>query len=142
MTTYKSVKWNNIKEGDNLPPIKREITRTTVISTAIATRDFQDVHHDHEAAKRSGTPDIFLNILTTGGLIGKFLTGWSGPESELKNVVINLALPCYPGDTLTSTGQIVKKYTEGDDHLVEIAYSLTTGNGAHGSGTATMALPK
>lgn len=138
---HTSIKWGSVNEGDKIPEQRREITRTTVISTAIATRDFQNVHHDHEAAKKSGTPDIFLNILTTGGLIGKFLTDWTGPEGELKNVTIKLAMPCYPGDTLTSTGSVVKKHEDGGQHLVDIEYTLSTANGSHALGTATVALP-
>lgn len=137
----KSVYWNDVKEGDELPVQKREITRTTVIATAIATRDFTPVHHDHEAAQRSGAKDIFLNILTTGGLIGKYMTDWSGPEGELKKMVIRLGATCYPGDTLTSTGKVVKKYKQGEDHLVDVEYNLSVAMGPHAWGTVTMALP-
>ncbi len=140
---YTSIKWGAVNEGDALPEKSREITRTTVVSTAIATRDFQDVHHDHEAAKKSGTKDIFLNILTTGGLIGKYLTDWSGPEGELKKVDIKLAMPCYPGDTLVGTGSVMKKYEENGQHLVEIGYQMATASGGpHAMGTAILALPE
>jgi acyl dehydratase len=118
--SFKSIHWNEVKEGDELPVHKREITRTTVIATAIATRDFTPVHHDHVAAQKSGAQDIFLNILTTGGLIGKYMTDWSGPEGQLKKMVIRLGATCYPGDTLSSTGKVVKKYTLGDEHLVDV----------------------
>ncbi len=141
-TEFKSVRWDDIQEGDLLTEQQREITRTTIVSTAIATRDFQDVHHDHEAAKRSGVPDIFLNILSTGGLIGKFLTDWSGPEGNLKKIKINLAVPCFPGDTLTSTGKVVRKYEEDQQYLVDVEYLLATESGPHGRGLATMVLPK
>jgi len=50
--------------GTELPPVKIEATPTFVVSTALATRDFQDVHHDRDAAERRGSKDIFLNILT------------------------------------------------------------------------------
>lgn len=138
---YTSIKFSAVNEGDALPEDSREITRTTVVSTAIATRDFQNVHHDHEFAKKAGTPDIFLNILTTGGFIGKYLTDWSGPEGELKSVNIKLAMPCYPGDTLVGTGSIVKKYEEDGNCLVDIQYQFATASGPHALGTATMALP-
>ncbi len=138
---YASIKWDSVNEGDALPEESREITRTTVVSTAISSRDFQNVHHDHEAAKEAGTPDIFLNILTTGGFIGKYLTDWSGPEGELKNINIKLAMPCYPGDTLVGTGNVVKKYEDGGNCLVDIQYTFATKNGPHAMGTATMALP-
>jgi acyl dehydratase len=137
----KSIYWDAVKEGEELLVQKREITRTTVIATAIATRDFTPVHHDHEAAQKSGANDIFLNILTTGGFIGKYMTDWSGPEGQLKKIVIRLGATCYPGDTLTSTGKVVKKYTQGNEHLVDVEYNLSVAMGPHAWGTVTMALP-
>lgn len=138
---WKTVYWEEVKEGDELPTQTREITCTTVVATAIATRDFYPVHHDREFARSTGARDIFLNILTTGGLVGKYLTDWSGPEGQLKRIAIRLGAICYPGDTLTSTGKVVKKYTEGDEHLVDLEYTLSVAEGPHAMGTATMALP-
>jgi acyl dehydratase len=139
--SWKSIYWDDVAEGDELPTQTREITRTTIVATAIATRDFTPVHHDHEAAQREGAKDIFLNILSTGGFIGKYLTDWSGPEGELKKVTIRLGATVFPGDTLTSGGKIAKKYTDGDKHLVDVDFNLTVPMGPHAWGTATMALP-
>ncbi|MFC2027942.1 hypothetical protein ACFLU3_04575 [Chloroflexota bacterium] len=139
--SYKSIKFSEINEGDELPVYNREITRTTIVATAIATRDFTPVHHDHNVAQKSGANDIFLNILSTGGFIGKYLTDWSGPEGELKKVVISLGMTVYPGDTVMHTGKIAKKYTEGDENLVDVEYALSVAMGPHAWGTATVALP-
>ena len=139
--SYKSVKFSEINEGDELPVYSREITRTTIVATAIATRDFYPVHHDHEVAQQSGANDIFLNILSTGGFVGKYITDWSGPEGELKKIVIGLGMSVYPGDTVTHTGKIAKKYTEGDQNLIDVEYALSVATGPHAWGTATMALP-
>ncbi len=133
--------WDDVNEGDELAVDTREITRTTIVATAIATRDFTPVHHDHEVAQNEGAKDIFLNILSTGGFAGKYLTDWSGPEGKLKNITINLGATVFPGDTLTAGGKITKKYTEEDDHLVDVEYSLLVEMGPHAWGTATMALP-
>lgn len=138
---WESVCWDDIKEGDELPVQTREITATTIVSTAIASRDFQDVHHDYAAARSKGVKDIFLNILSTGGLVGKYLTDWSGPEGELKKITIRLGATVFPGDTLISTGKITQKYTEGDQHLVDVDFNLSVAMGPHAWGTATMVLP-
>ncbi len=102
--SYESIHWNDVNEGDELTSQTREITRTTIVATAISTRDFERVHHDHEAAQNAGVKDIFLNILSTGGLIGKYLTDWSGPEGRLKKIDIKLGATVFPGDTLITTG--------------------------------------
>ena len=139
--SFKSIKFNEINEGDQLPVFNREITRTTIVATAIASRDFTPVHHDHEAAQAAGAKDIFLNILSTGGFIGKYITDWSGPEGELKKMVINLGMTVFPGDTVMHTGKIAKKYTEGNENLVDVEYALSVEMGPHAWGTATVALP-
>ncbi|MBE0479509.1 MAG: hypothetical protein IBX68_00865 [Dehalococcoidia bacterium] len=136
-----SIYWDEVKEGDELPSESRNITRTTIVATAIATRDFTPVHHDHEAAQREGARDIFLNILSTGGLIGRYLTNWSGAEGELKKITIRLGATVFPGDTLTSSGKITRKYSENNAHLIDVDFNLVVAMGPHAWGTATMALP-
>ena len=87
-----------------LPELVIEASPTFVISSAIATRDFQDVHHDRDRAVQRGSQDIFVNILTTTGLVQRFVTDWAGPQAIVRKVAIRLGAPCYAGDTLTFTG--------------------------------------
>ena len=89
-----------------LPELVIEVTPTVVVATALATRDFYPVHHDHDFAVRSGSKDIFLNILTTTGLVQRYVTDWAGPEAIVRAVSIRLGVPCYAGDTLTFTGRV------------------------------------
>ena len=59
-----------------LPDRVIDVTPTFVISSALATRDFQDVHHDRDRAVARGARDIFLNILTTTGLVQRYVCDW------------------------------------------------------------------
>ena len=68
--------------GDQLPEWRLPVTPTLVVSTAIATRDFQDVHHDRDLAQSYGSKDIFLNILTTTGLVQRYVTDWARPRTS------------------------------------------------------------
>jgi hypothetical protein len=79
------------------------VTPTLVVSTAIATRDFQDVHHDRDLARSYGSEDIFLNILTTTGLVQRYVTDALG-DVELAGIALRLGAPAYPGDELVFTG--------------------------------------
>ncbi|MFD8619351.1 MaoC/PaaZ C-terminal domain-containing protein [Streptomyces sp. NPDC059513] len=93
--------------GDVLPPLEIPVTRTLIVAGAIASRDYQDVHHDAELAREKGSPDIFMNILTTNGLVGRYITDHFGPTAVLRKVAIRLGAPNYPGDALRLTGHIV-----------------------------------
>lgn len=92
--------------GDELPPCPIPITTTLIVSTAIASRDYQDVHHDRDLAIERGSPDIFMNILTTSGLCARYVTDWAGPEAVIKRLSLQLGVPNYPNDTMTMSGSV------------------------------------
>jgi MaoC like domain len=94
--------------GEQLPELRIDATPTFVVSTALATRDFQDVHHDRDAAIARGSKDIFLNILTDTGLVQRYVTDWAGPSARVKGVSIRLGVPAYAYDTLVFTGSVTE----------------------------------
>ena len=104
--------------GEQLPQLTIEASPTFVVSTAIATRDFQDVHHDRDKAQARGSADIFLNILTDTGLVQRFVTDWAGPQARVKNIAIRLGVPAYAYDTLVFSGEVTE--VAGDDVTVSV----------------------
>ncbi|MFF7628156.1 MaoC family dehydratase [Streptomyces cyaneofuscatus] len=123
--------------GDELPPLEIPVTRTLIVAGAIASRDYQDVHHDAELAREKGSPDIFMNILTTNGLVGRYITDHFGPAAALRKVAIRLGAPNYPGDVLRLTGQIVA--LEGESRaLIEVAVTGDNRIGRHVTGKVTV----
>ena len=97
--------------GVALPAWELSITPTLVTSTAIATRDYQDVHHDRDLAQSHGSKDIFVNILSTTGLVQKYVGDWArdaiGPEFVVRSCALRLGAPAHPYDTLTFSGEVV-----------------------------------
>ncbi|MFI9746508.1 MaoC family dehydratase [Streptomyces sp. NPDC052494] len=123
-----------MKPGDELPPLTIPITRTLIVAGAVASRDYQDVHHDAELAREKGSPDIFMNILTTNGLVGRYITDHFGPRAALRGVAIRLGAPNYPGDTMTLTGTVTE--VAGDTTTVRVVGA--NGLGHHVTGTVTV----
>ena len=134
--------WEDVEPGHELPSQARDITTTLIVSGAIwASHDFMPVHHDPKFAQEKGAPDIFMNILTTNGLVGTYLGNWTGPEGELKELKISLAVPNFPGDRMTLNGKVTKKYQEGGAHLVAVDVVGENQLGPHVTGSAVIALP-
>ena len=129
----------DVAVGDELPSLAIPLTRTLIVSTAIATRDYQDVHHDPALAVERGSPDIFMNILTTNGFVGRFVTEWAGPGSRISKLSIRLGAPNYPGDTMTFTGSVEAK----DDATNTVTIGLVGANsiGDHVTGKVEVVLP-
>ena len=125
-----------VKPGDDLPPLDVPITTTLVVVAALASRDFQDVHHDEDLARASGAKDVFMNILTTNGFVGRFVTDWTGPDAIIKKVSIRLGVPNYPGDTMKLTGSV--KNVDGDEIEVDVRGANSLGD--HVTGTVKVRL--
>ena len=134
----RSVSYADVAEGDELPALDVPITTTAIVAGAIASRDYQDVHHDAELARQRGSKDVFMNILTTNGYVGRFVTDWAGPDAVLKKVAIRLGAPNYPGDTMRMTGRVTGK---GDDGRVDVEIRGANSMGDHVVGTVTVVLP-
>ena len=109
-----------------LPPLEVPLSRTLIVATAIASLDYQDVQHDPEFAKKHGSPDIFMNILTTNGFVGRFVTDWTGPEAQLRKIEIRLGVPKYQGDTMTLEGSVTAKDDEAGTTGSVTAWSPTS----------------
>jgi len=120
--------------GDVLPELTIEATPTFVISTALATRDFQDVHHDRDLAQQRGSKDIFVNILTDTGLVQRFVTDWAGPRAVIKSISLRLGVPWYAYDTLTLSGTV----TEIDDGVLTLDVVGTNSLGDHITSNVTL----
>lgn len=110
--------------GTSLPAWELPLTPTLIVSTAIATRDFQDVHHDRDLAQGHGSKDIFMNILTTTGLVQKFVGDWAreavGPDFRITSCGLRLGAPAYPYDTMTFSGTVVENAEDAADGTITI----------------------
>ena len=122
--------------GTKLPELKIYGDPTFIVSTAIATRDYQDVHHDRDKAQAKGSKDIFVNILTDTGLVGRYVTDWAGPNAVIKSIKLRLGVPWYAYDTITFTGEVTE--IEGDLVSLKVVGSNSLGN--HVIATSTLTL--
>jgi acyl dehydratase len=147
-TTQPTRRAAEIAVGDTLPELVLPLSRTLIVATAIASRDYQDVHHDPGLALERGSPDIFMNILTTNGFVGRYVTDWAGPGARIESVSIRLGAPNYPGDTMTLTGEVTAVRASGgpggrDDGRSEVELAVRGANsrGDHVTGTVRLSLP-
>ncbi|MBP9712069.1 MAG: hypothetical protein KBD60_00075 [Sterolibacterium sp.] len=136
-----TLKYGQVKVGDKLPELKIDITSGLIIGSALASRDFTPVHHDKKVAQATGLSDVFMNIITSNGFMGRFVTDWAGPDSTLRGIDIKLGAPNLPGFVMTVSGEVKAK----DDATGVVSVAVDGTNnvwGTHMTGTVRVALPK
>lgn len=141
MSDYKTLNYADVNVGEKLPALDIDISTGLIVSAAMATRDYEKVHHDKSVAQAAGLPDVFMNILTSQGLMTRYTTDWSGPEAVVKSLDIKLGAPNVPGMVMTITGEVSAK--DDDTGIVDIAV-VGENNiwGMHMQGTVQLALPR
>lgn len=129
-----------VRVGERLPGLEIPITSTLIVGGALASRDFTPVHHDRAAAQAQGMSDVFMNILTTNGLVGRYVTDWAGPDAILREVAIKLGAPNLPGDTMKFSGTVSSR----DEGTATVTVEIVGRNswGDHVTGSVRLDLPR
>lgn len=97
----------DVRPGDRLPELRYDVTATTVVLGALASRDWRPMHHDKDfAVERNGTKDIFLNTPNQALWFERFITDWTGPHGRLGRVSFRMSGSVFPGDTMVLSGVV------------------------------------
>lgn len=128
----------SVAVGETLPELVIDASVRSIVATAIASRDFQDVHHDVAMAQERGSRTIFTNILTSNGYCLRFVTDWTGPDAVVKKASIRLGVPNYAGDTMTMSGTV----TAVDGDLVTVDVRGRNSLGDHVTGQVVVQVPR
>ena len=134
----------DVKAGMVLPELTYEVTATTVVLGALATRDWRPMHHDKDfAVVRNGTRDIFLNTPNQAAWFERFITDWTGPHGRLGRIGFRMKGSVFPGDTMVLRGEVadVADSSEKGIGWVDLALELAVGDDVATSASARVALP-
>jgi hypothetical protein len=100
--------------SQELPALSYDVTATTIVLGALASRDWRPMHHDHDfAVNRNGTQDIFMNTPNQAAWFERYLTDWTGPKGRLGRMTFRMSSSVFPGDTMVLRGTVTN--TETDD---------------------------
>jgi len=95
------------------------ITRTDIVRYQGASGDFHPAHHDDEYARRYGYPGAFSLGMLCAGYMATFATDWLGPKN-VRRFRVRFLDVTWPGDVLTCSARVVRKYCESDEDRVDL----------------------
>ena len=134
--------WDDVEVGDELPSVVKSPSTRELAKYAGASGDFYEVHYDKDFAVEIGLPGIIVHGALKNAYLAQVVTGWMGPDGELKRLSVRYRGADVPYDTLTCSGRVTKKYEQDGAYLVDCALTLENGRGEQTTtGTATVQLP-
>ena len=134
-----TVRWDDVHVGDELRPLAYDVTATTIVLGALASRDWRPMHHDHDfAVHRNGTRDIFMNTPNQAAWFERFVTDWTGPTGRLGRMTFRMKGSVFPGDRMTFSAAVTgTRIDETGCGWVDLDITLTTTNGEEEPRVAT-----
>ncbi|MDM8010956.1 MAG: MaoC family dehydratase N-terminal domain-containing protein [Parasphingorhabdus sp.] len=142
--SYPSLNWEDVSEGDILPPFEYELSLVRLVAFVRATGLYDYVHHDAKYAQAVGAEDAFISTTQVGGLFTRLVTDWSGPASLVRRITFRMTAQCLRDDMLTVSGKVGRKYRgEDGSYLVDIVdLNIATQSTASAvNATATIEMP-
>ncbi|MGE0230691.1 MAG: MaoC/PaaZ C-terminal domain-containing protein [Flavobacteriaceae bacterium] len=139
MTAPRGRTFEEVKVGDTLPGYELPMTLTSVAAAAVATRDYQPVHHDVAWTQQMGSKTVFMNTHSTAGFLEKLVMEWAGPDAFLRRIAFRMGAPNYAGDTMKAKGTVTACHA--DTRVVDIDVAISNSIGDHATGTVSVTLP-
>jgi acyl dehydratase len=140
---WKQLTASQVRVGDALPELAVDVTATTVVLGAMASRDWRPMHHDFKfATERNGVRDIFLNTPNQAAWFERYLTDWTGPTGRLGRVRFRMHDSVFPGDRMVFRGSVAG--VDSDDvgcAWVDVDVKLFVGEKVVTGCTARIAVP-
>ncbi len=143
MTTAPRLTLPAVTVGDRLPDLPYDVTATTVVLGALASRDWRPMHHDKDfAVDRNGVRDIFLNTPNQAAWFERYLTDWTGPRGRLGRMTFRMKGSVFPGDTMVFTGTVDEVVSDDTGcGWIGVDVTLSVGGDLKTSCHARLALP-
>lgn len=134
---------DQVKAGSDLPELGYDVTATTVVLGALASRDWRPMHHDKDFAQnRNGTRDIFLNTPNQAAWFERYLTDWSGPHGRLGRMRFRMRDSVFPGDRMVFRGRVAGVHTDDAGCAwADVAVTVSVGEKVCTECNARIALP-
>ena len=144
MSAERNLLAREVVEGQPLPPLRVDVTATTIVLGALASRDWRPMHHDKDfAVERNGVRNIFVNTPNFQAWFERYLTDWTGPKGRLGRIKFRMKDSVYPGDTMRFAGKVTKveRAAKGTG-WVDVKIELTAGTKQCVSCEAKIAVPE
>jgi len=134
---------DRVEVGQALPELAIEVTPTTVVLGALASRDWRPMHHDKDfAVERNGTRHVFINTPHNAAYFERFITDWTGPRGRLGKIQFRMKDSVFPGDTMVFQGRVEGKTTdEVGCSWLDLSVVLRVGDKTTTECTARVAVP-
>ncbi len=141
VTRMKQLCWEDVREGEDIPPVTFNLTIQRLVMSASAIRDYATHHHNTAMGQADGAPDMHASADSCLAMWERVITDWIGGAGRVKEVTFRIIAFSAAGDAVTVSGKVAKRWQEKGLNLVELDMKSEHARGMTMQGVAIVALP-
>lgn len=96
-----------VSPGDEIPRLRRVVTREDVKAYADASGDQNPLHQDDAVARAAGFPGILAHGMFTMGHLASCVTSWAEDPAAVVALSANFRSPVFVGEEIEAGGRVV-----------------------------------
>lgn len=95
-----------ITAGQEIPELRRVVSREDLVAYAEASGDRNPLHTDDAFARSVGFPSVIAHGMFTMGHMAACLLAWAGEDAAVASISAAFRAPAFPGDELVAGGRV------------------------------------
>ncbi|MFC1896354.1 MaoC/PaaZ C-terminal domain-containing protein [Thermodesulfobacteriota bacterium] len=124
-----AVTWESIKEGDELPELKKKPGVSQLVKYSAGGGDFNPLHHDYNFFQSKAIGTIIVHGRFKYASLGEFVSNWLGHNGRIKKLSCQYRGMDFPDKEFTCQGTVARKWEEGGEKLAEVTLSALNEEG-------------
>jgi len=115
-----AVDWNAIREGDELPSLKKKPSVTQLVKYAAGSGDFNPLHHDFNFPQSKMLKSIIVHGRFKYAALGELVSNWLGHRGRIRQISCQYRGMDFPDRELVCGGKVTRKWEDNGRKLVEL----------------------
>ena len=111
--------FEDVRAGELLPSLEKEISLVRMMAYGAATWDFVRLHYDAAYALRNDLPAPLVDGQMLGAFLAQMVQDWAGPRGFLRKLSFQNRGMVFAGDSVTCRGCVNSTYRQAGHNLVE-----------------------
>jgi acyl dehydratase len=112
--------WNEIREGDALPVLKKKPSVTQLVKYAAGSGDFNPLHHDFNFPQSKMLGSIIVHGRFKYAALGELVSNWLGHRGRIRQISCQYRGMDFPDHEFSCSGKVARKWEDGGRKLVEL----------------------
>jgi acyl dehydratase len=135
--------YEDVQEGDSVPPVVTNITVQRLVIEAGANRDFTPIHHNSQIAQSQAAPEMYANNIFIQGMWERAVREFIGMAGTIKKVgPFRMRIFNTVGESVVTKGTVKRRWQEDGESFLELDMLSEHSQGVSvGQGPVVVTLP-